>query len=161
MKKTLVAAILMTLLAAGGAVAFGGGFGPGNDGRPGPDPERHARKLEMMSVVLDLSESQKAQIEEVFKAGFEAAEPYHEQMRQAREQIRDLVTSGSYDEAKVRELAQKVSSAEVELMVAKARTHSQVYALLTPEQRQKADKLAPLFEGRRGHHGRHGGGRCR
>jgi len=163
MKKSFVAAVVMIMLAVSGALAVrANAVGPA---APGVPPEeagqgRHGRMMAMMTDILELNASQQAQIEEIFKSNREAMRPYHEQVRSARNQIRDLVNAGSFDEAKVRELAQQASSARVEMIVAKARVHSQVLALLTPEQQKLAKKLAPLFEGRRGHHGPRGGKFC-
>jgi Spy/CpxP family protein refolding chaperone len=79
--------------------------------------------------------------------------PYREQVRQDREEIHALVTSGQFDEAKVRALAQRSAEAKTEMIVAKSRAHSKIWALLNPGQRELAEKLHPLFEQQGPRHG--------
>jgi len=164
MKKGFVASVLVIMVAVSGAlVAKAGAVGPGAPGEPpaaAGEGRGHGGMLKMMSEVLELSDAQQSQIKEIFAAGHEAMRPYHEQVRETRKQIRELALAGTFNEARVRELAEQSSQARIELMVGKARIHSQVNAVLTPDQQKLAKKLRPLFEGRRGHHGPRGGKMC-
>lgn len=154
MKKRVMALLLMTILAGGGlatqALSFGagGGQGPRGDGERGPE-----RRLEMMAAVLDLTESQQEQIRVIHEAERETMKPYRQQVHQAREQMRELTRSSSFDEAQVRFLAAQISAAQVEMTVARAKIHNQVYNLLTPEQQTLAKKLEPLVGKRHKRHG--------
>ncbi|BCR04360.1 hypothetical protein DESUT3_14290 [Desulfuromonas versatilis] len=114
------------------------GFGKGPMGR--------------MARVLDLSETQQNQIKEIQAAERETIRPLREQLQQTRAKVKSLVQSESFDEAAVRSLIAAQESNRTEMMVARARAHNQIYALLTPEQRALAKKLEPLHQGGRGHH---------
>lgn len=56
-----------------------------------------------------------------------------------------------FDGAAVRALATRQNAARVELIVSRARVKSQIYALLTPEQRELAQKIRAEGKGRHGH----------
>lgn len=64
-----------------------------------------------------------------------------------------------FDEAAVRSAAQARAAAQVELEVARARAQSQVYAVLTAEQKAKLAELRQQFEQRRRERGQRREGR--
>ncbi|MGO9373684.1 MAG: Spy/CpxP family protein refolding chaperone, partial [Syntrophobacteraceae bacterium] len=72
-----------------------------------------------------------------------------------REQLNALIKSGPFDEAKVRSIAKGQADILANMIVARERIKSQIYAVLTPEQRAKAEKLREawktLHEDRPGH----------
>jgi protein CpxP len=67
-------------------------------------------------------------------------EPMMQQLRQ-NEQAENANVNGSFDENQARAFANKQAQLMTDLIVEKERTRSQVYAMLTPEQRQKALQL--------------------
>lgn len=154
-RKTLliVSAVLIALV--GGLAVQGMAFsGPGN----GPHWKTHgpkglqANRLELMALVLDLNQAQKAQVKNILTAERTAMKPWFKQMWESRRALRQATANGAFDEAKVRALASKVAQAGTELMVSKARVRNQIYALLTPQQKALAEKLEPLLEHPMGHH---------
>ena len=65
--------------------------------------------------------------------------PLFTQLATTRQQIRQLEMSDTFDEAKVRELATQQAQTMTELTVQQARIHSELYQLLTPDQKTKID----------------------
>lgn len=142
---------LLTLLLAGGALgtafaASGGGRGPGA-GRDG------GRFLQRMAVVLNLSADQQSRIKSILAKERETTQPLREALRASRDKLRTATDAGNFDEAAVRSIAASQAQTRTELIVAHARTRSEIYNVLTPEQRAQAEKLRAL----RGEHGRQGG----
>ena len=129
----------------------GGGFrgGPGGGGGPRGGLVPFAREL-------NLTDEQKAQIEKIGAAFEEGTKALHEQLRALHENESDPFAGTTFDEAAVRKAAQERAGLMVELEVARARAASQVYALLTAEQKARVAELRQQF-GQRGGPGRAGG----
>jgi Spy/CpxP family protein refolding chaperone len=119
---------------------------------------RHpGHRLEMMAEVLDLTDEQRKQIKEIVASEREAVKPLTRQLREKHKELRAATQGGAFDEAAVRSLAAGQAGIFTELIVAKARVTSRIFAVLTPEQKAKAEKIRPLWEGRRGHRRGFGG----
>ena len=114
------------------------------------------RFLERMTKILDLSEMQQASIKKVLATEQEKTAALHEKKRENRQQLRQAETTKPFDENAVRILAEQRGAIETELTIARARAHSQIDALLTPEQRELAAKLrserGEKHKGRKGGH---------
>lgn len=150
---TLVGAMLM--LAAVVGFAQGGpqegpppggprgerGFGPRGPGGPG-GPIPFLRDL-------NLTDAQKAQVKQIVDNFAASTKELHEKMRTLGGGPEDVLKDGSFDEAAVRAAAQARASIAVELEVAHARMLSQIYAVLTPEQKAKLAERRQQFEQRR------------
>ncbi|MDT7604686.1 MAG: hypothetical protein QOF61_2683 [Acidobacteriota bacterium] len=125
------------------------GFGaPPHEGRLGAGGRR-GDVLGPMAHGLNLTDAQKAQIKQIADSFEESTKSLHEQLFKAGGGPFDGL-DGSFDEATVRAAAQARSGIEVELNVAHAKMLSQVYALLTTEQKAKLAELRQQFEQR--HH---------
>ena len=124
-----------------GGPGFGHGRGPGGHGGPGDMLGHFAREL-------NLTDAQQAQVRQLVEA-------FHEKNKALLEQgFRDgggpfEGLAENFDEAAVRAAAQSRASAHVELEVAHAKLMSQVYALLTADQKAKLAELKTKFEQRR------------
>ena len=70
-----------------------------------------------------------------------------QQLRQ-NEQAQNAAITGDFNESQARAFAQKQTQIMNDLIVEKQRTKSQIYAVLTPEQRQKALQLMQQREQR-------------
>jgi len=110
---------------------------------PGPHFER-------MAWALDLTADQKSQVRAILDAEREKSAPLRRQLMENRAKLRDLAQAVPYDEAAVRKLAASQEQARVELVVSRTRAMNRVFALLTPEQREKAKAFGPFHEGGRG-----------
>ena len=134
------AALMMTVAAfaqhgPGGPGGHRGPGGPGRHGGPG-------NAVGHLSRVLDLTDAQKAQIKQLEDSFKESTKSLHEQLAKAGPGGPfEALNGGAFDEAAVRAAAQARANLHVELEVAHARFFSQVYAVLTAEQRAKLAEL--------------------
>ena len=62
-------------------------------------------------------------------------------MQTARTALQNAVTADSFDEGAVRQTSVDMAAVEADAAVLRAKVHSEVWALLTPEQQQKAREL--------------------
>jgi protein CpxP len=97
---------------------------------------------------LDLTDAQQAQIKDIWAKEKPALQPLFQQMAQGHQQLRQLEESGTFDEAKVRALASQHAQVMTEMIVQKARIKSEMFQVLTPEQKAKAAKLMDRHERR-------------
>lgn len=125
----------------GGNMDRGGRHGRGH-GRGGHDGfGRFARNL-------NLTDAQKAQMQQI-------ADRHRESTRGLREQMRGLhrnspkADDGSFNEAAVRQEAQARANLMVELEVARARMMSEMFAVLTPEQKAQLAQQREAHKQRR------------
>ena len=86
---------------------------------------------------LDLSEAQRDKIFELRHALAPKMRAEMKVVQAARTQLRDMVTSDSYDEAKVKELTEASAGAKARMAQMRLRNQHEVYQVLTPEQREK------------------------
>ena len=160
-KRFLVPSLVVATLLTGSMVLAGpGGYGRGGCGGPEAmtyeqHEERMGQKLEMMGAVLDLNVEQKAQLESLFNQQYQDTQELRDQMHASREAMHEARNTKTFNEADFRAKAAKQSELKTEMMVAHAKLKQQVYALLTPEQQEKADTLGGLMGGRSkgSHHG--------
>jgi len=101
------------------------------------------RFLERMARELKLTDAQKAQVKAVFAEEREKTRPLQERLEQGRRQLHEATMAATFDEAAVRAIAAGEAEARTELMVSHARTRNRINAILTPEQRTAAEKMAP------------------
>jgi Spy/CpxP family protein refolding chaperone len=90
---------------------------------------------------LDLTADQKAKVKEVMAANREATQAVAKRMMAAREALGDAATADAIDEAAIRAKAGEIAAAEVDAALLRAKIHSQVFGLLTPDQQAKARQL--------------------
>jgi Spy/CpxP family protein refolding chaperone len=133
-KKSIIIAVILMAVAAGLATsAFaersGMGFGRHN-----------GFMLKHMAKQLNLTAAQQTQIKGIMAQEKTKIMPMMQQLRQ-NQQAENGIVNGSFDENQARAFAGKQAQLMTDLIVEKERTRSQVYALLTPEQRQKALQL--------------------
>lgn len=145
----LFAALFMTAAAFAQHGGMPGG-GPGGHHRGGPGgPGGHGGPLGHLARELNLSDAQKAQVKQLADSFHENASALHEQVGRPGGGHFDGLKDGAFDEAAVRAAAQARAAAHVEMEVAHARLMSQVYALLTAEQKAKLAELRQQHEQRR------------
>lgn len=133
MKKRTIAILAIAVLALGAifvvaqrAAHKGAGF-------------RGHQGVGMALRALDLSDDQKAKVKEIFEANKATVEPIRESMKANHEKLVSL--SGTLDEAQVSEIAKNQGELTAQLIVTKERVKSQIFALLTDEQKAKAAKF--------------------
>lgn len=112
---------------------------------------RHHRahmKGGMMLHGITLTDEQKTKIGELRKASAPQVRESMKQAFEARKALRELTLSGNFDEARANTLAQQGADAMARGSVVKAKTDSQVLALLTPEQRKEVAENAERMKER-------------
>jgi protein CpxP len=120
-----------------------GHHGPGGPGGGPGGP--HGSMAEHLARELNLTDAQKAQAKQIEDSLRESTKPLHEQLFKLGGGPLDGFKDG-FDEAAVRSAAQARAAIQVELEVAHTRAMSQIYAILTPEQKAKLADLRQQFE---------------
>ncbi len=145
-----------------GAPGMGAGVGMGQPGpgMPGMGPGRRGRGMRggpgggpigLMGIgmrELELTDAQREQIRGVAESHREQFKGTAEALMKARKELHDVITSGSGDEAAIREKAAAVAKVEADAAVSQAKLHNEVFQILTPEQQQKARELRSLRDKR-------------
>jgi len=132
----IAAAVLMVALTATAALAqtFTRTHMHGHRMFAGPMMGFHAR-------ALNLTDDQRTQMKGVMAKEKPTLKPLFTQLATTRQQLRQLEMSGTFDEATVRELATQQAQTMTELTVQQARIHSELYQILTPEQKTKMTQM--------------------
>jgi Spy/CpxP family protein refolding chaperone len=114
-------------------------------GHPGMGQRMHGGgpqdMIEHISRELNLTDAQKEQAKAIFEAQHAVEEERHAKLEELRKQIDAATANGQFDEATVRPLASQQAQLMTDEMVDHLRMHSKLYALLTAEQRTKADQM--------------------
>ena len=99
---------------------------------------------------LNLSDAQKAQVKQIMDSFESSTKPLRDRLDALHEsEVSTLFKDGAFDEAAVRASAQERANVMVEMDVARARMMSQVYAILTPEQKTLVAQRRQQMEQRR------------
>ena len=159
MKKIIVAIIAMAVLALGAIFVAaqkadhkgdheGRGFRRGGHHRGG-----------MMLRGLDLTDAQKTQVKEIMDASKAKVQPLRESMKANRQKLQLATENGKFDEAQVQAIANENASVSAQLFVERTRVKSQIFNILTPEQREKAaqmkSQMKERFKGKGRGEGKH------
>jgi len=143
-KTKLLTMALAVVLLAGVAAAWAAAAGQGPWSHCGF--EHHM--LGMMTDYLDLTDAQQAQVKQIFAAEKPTIMPLVQQLHQGRQQLHQLEQSSTFDEAKVRAVASQQAQTLTELTVEKAKVANQIFNILTPDQKAKAQKFLQRREER-------------
>src|SRR5215210_5836497 len=145
----IAGALLLTMAMVGFSQGPGGDGGPrerGFHGRPGGPPRDG---LGPLGRDLNLSDEQKAQIKKIRDSFEESTKSLRDQLRTQHESQPDPLSGGAFDEAAVRTAAQARAAVQIELEVAHARMMSQIFSVLTTEQKTQLDAKRQQFDERR------------
>jgi periplasmic protein CpxP/Spy len=130
-KFRLLGGLIALTLAATAAVSQNASVAPhGREGFMGHEFGFFAR-------YLDLTDAQRAQMKQTLAAEKPSLEPLIQQEEQSHQQMLQLIQSGSFDEAKAQSIATQESQTHIQLEVQKARIHSELYQLLSSDQKAK------------------------
>ena len=154
MKKLLITVISsLLLMSAGTAMAQDPTGGPGKKARHQqggmqamPVVERFMRAIKH----LDLDEEQKAGVKAVMQGLKEDSRPLLHKTRANQEQLKELVKAINFDQEAVAALADKEGNLAAERMMLTSRALSDVYKVLTREQRLELEAMAAKRQERRG-----------
>jgi Spy/CpxP family protein refolding chaperone len=164
MKNTFLAAIVVAL-GLGATVPFvgwaqdqpqaqgqqmrRGGRGAGGPGGPGGrmgGPMGGAFALR--EVMRDLTDAQREQVRAIHERHADRIRPLAERAHTAREAVHNAVLSGNQGDLQA--LSIEVGNAETELTFAQAQVQSEIFNVLTAEQKQKIAERRKQMEERRG-----------
>jgi protein CpxP len=130
-KLRFASGLIALTLAATAAVSQNAAVGPhGGGGFLG-------HEFGFFADYLDLTDAQRAQMKQTLAAEKPTLKPLLQQEEQSQQQMLQLIQSGSFDEAKAQSIATQESQTHIQLEVQKARIHSELYQLLTADQKAK------------------------
>ncbi len=140
----LVMSVVVGFAQQDGKREWGGGPPPPGAHEPGGGGSRGG--LGPLVHDLNLTDAQKAQVKQLMEGLETSTKDLREQLFKAGGRPFDDLKDGAFDEAAVRAAAQARANIHVELEVAHARVMSQIYALLTAEQKAKLAERRQHFE---------------
>ncbi len=151
MKKSyIIPAMLIGILVTGGiaiAKPYGSGYGNNckNKGQGMMTEQQHAQRVEnrlaRMDAILDLSDSQEQEIAVLFNQQWQKRQAVRDEMRAGRDERRAAMQKGTLDEATIRSNVAKRAEFQADRLVERAKMKQELYAILTPEQQEKAEKI--------------------
>jgi len=147
-RRVLIAASLITMFAAGSAVAIveaaqgGGGLAPlGRPVRGGPRVV--ARQLGLGGI--ELTDAQLEQIRSIAQAHRVEFQQASRRVRQAQRALRPAIAADAIDETAIRARSGDVAAALADAAVLRARVRGEVLGILTPEQQQELKERQRRF----------------
>jgi len=117
------------------------GRGTGGHGGAGRGLQMHLRGL-------DLTDTQRTQVEGIMDANKAAFEEVGRRMGAARQELRKAIGASPVDEAAIRAASAGVAAVEADAAVLRAQVRTQIFGLLSAEQLQKATELEARREAR-------------
>lgn len=142
------AAALTIALVAGGTSLFAQGPGFGGFRGRGPGAALGGPGVGLPLGQLELTDAQRQQIRQLVQQRRNEMRPLVEHLRTAAEARRQAVTAIPVDEARIRAATQELAQVQADVAVQQARLQSEIVALLTPEQQQRAQQLRAEREAR-------------
>ncbi len=166
MKNTFLGAIVVAL-GLGATVPFVGwaqdqpqtqgqqvrrGRGDGGPGRPGGPGGRMGGPMggafAFREVMRDLTDAQREQVRVIHERHADRIRPLAERAHAAREAVNNAVLAGN--QGNLQALSIEVGNAETELTFAQAQVQSEIFNVLTAEQKQTIAERRKQMEARRG-----------
>jgi periplasmic protein CpxP/Spy len=95
---------------------------------------------------LNLTDDQKAKIKDILEANKGAIQPIRDAMKANHEKLASL--NGNFDEAQVSAIAKEQGDLTAQMIVARERVRSQIFAILTDEQKAKATQIHDQMKAR-------------
>jgi protein CpxP len=99
----------------------------------------HGGPAAMVFRQLNLTDDQKAKVKEILEANKGTIQPIREAMKANHEKLAAL--KGNFDEAQVSAIAKEQGDLTAQMIVARQRVKSQIFAILTDDQKAKAAQL--------------------
>ena len=147
MKKITIGLLMTALVALGTVFAFGQQSGDNNGKRMRGHHGKHGA-FKMMKQ-LDLTDAQKEQMKAIRQAGRESTKSLRESLKANRQQLEQITANGQFNEAQVQAIAAQQSGIMAQLLVEKTRVKSQIYQILTAEQKAKVEEMKAKMQERR------------
>lgn len=123
------------------AGVFAMGFAAVATARPAGPPPHHPPGPNPLVFELDLDAETEATIHELFESDREARASHHQELRDARHTLGELLDAEELDEAEVFAQVDQIGALSLEARKQGLRVRLDVRALLTPEQRRELKQL--------------------
>lgn len=141
--------IKSTLAAFASGLALCAGMAMAQDTTTPPPPRDHSMhrgfrggpEFGLPLHQLNLTDDQKAQIKQIFQSEKQSFRPLMQQEATSRQAMMQLITSGNFDRAKASALAAQEGQTHVQLEVEHAKMASQIYRLLSSDQKSKLSEI--------------------
>ena len=143
MRRTWTRLAAVPAMAAGLLLAQDSGTGAPQ--QPAGQYPRFARHLNMMATALDLTAAQKEQVQTIVADARQSAQPIRQQLQQSRQSLVSAVKAG--DNAQIEQIAASQGVLQGQLTAIRGKAFAQIYALLTPQQKAKADQIYQNLRG--------------
>jgi len=101
---------------------------------------------------LNLTDDQKTQVKQIFENEKANIHPLRQQEAQSHQQMMALVTSGSFDQAKATAIATQEAQTHIQMQVEHAKIASQIYQLLSADQKAKVSDMMAKHQQRMQQH---------
>lgn len=148
MKSTFVVLAALLALVAGIAFAQEEGHGPMHHGMHG----EFIGGLGLPLHELNLTDAQHAQIKQIFQTEKPNIKPLMQQEMQAHQLMIQLVTGGNFDQTKAVAIAAQESQTHMQIEVEHAKIASQIYQLLSSDQKAKVADMITKHQERMQEH---------
>jgi len=125
---------------------------------PGGGPEGGDRNGQRMAEQLNLSDQQQDQVKQIRSESREGGKSIHEAMQLNRDAMRKLNPGSADYNAQVATLADEKAVLVKQMVMHRSEPRAQLYAILTPEQREKSASLESQFRKGGKDRGERGGG---
>lgn len=112
----------------------------------GPVGHGHRGGIEKALRGLDLTAEQKSKVKEIMETSRASIQPLMEQSRANHERMRGLGSDGNFDQAQIETIAADQGRIAAKMIVEKGRIKAQIFAILTDEQKAKAETMRTKFE---------------
>jgi len=156
MKRTITISVLsIAMLLSSGVVFAWPGSGYQINGRNfrghsehGMNQEQHQEQMETrlkrMGIILGLTEQQKNKLQSLSEKQWEKRQALRVEMQANQKDFRNYRQSKEFNPDEFRIKVQKFADLKAEMIVQRATAREQIFAILTPEQQQKAEDLREL-----------------
>jgi periplasmic protein CpxP/Spy len=151
MKKVIIAIIAFAVLATGVLFAVAQRSGDGKMGGWGKRGGHH-HGIGMALRGLDLTDEQKVKVKQIVDESKTKTQPIRESLKANHQKLDEATANGAFDEAAISAIATEKGNLSAQMTIERARVKSQVFALLTDDQKVKAaemkSKMQERFKGK-------------
>jgi Spy/CpxP family protein refolding chaperone len=137
---------LVTISALAGGMAFAQTTSPS----PNSPTARHnfiRQHIAQMEQQLNLTDAQKQQAQSIFQSARASAQPLRAQLKQNRQALAAAAKGGESD-ATIQQLATQQGNLMGQVVAVRTEAFKKFYAMMTPDQRAKADQMHQQFQQR-------------
>ena len=133
----------------------GHGKGWGDKGRGGRQwgGERGAGMRGMMFAGINLTDDQKAKIQQIGQSFRERTQSLHQELRAKRQELRQASEGGTFNEALATQKLQESAGLQAKLMGEQFRMRQEMLSVLTPEQKTQLEQKRAEFKAKKANHG--------